>query len=471
MQIIGRKYEQQVLQNCHQSGKPEFVAIYGRRRIGKTFLVRQFFRDTFDFSITGIYQGTRQEQLVQFCKLLNQYSKSTFPIVNNWFDAFDQLKTYLSHIKKKRIVVFIDELPWLDTPKSRFINAFEAFWNGWGAHQQQLMLVVCGSATTWMTQKLIGNKGGLHNRLTRSIYLSPFTLGECEKFLANKGMKLSRYEQVENYMIMGGTPYYLNLLEPGLSLSQNIDRLFFAKNAPLRTEYNFLFRSLFNDSELYQKVVECVARKAKGLTLIEIKAALGAKDSGKLSQVISNLCSCDLMTKYYAYQKKQRDALYQLTDLYTLFYLRFVHEQNSQDEHQWTNMLDNPKRTAWSGYAFEQVCFHHINQIKRKLGILGVLTQVCSWQRNDGESHEQIDMVIDRNDRVTNLCEMKYSRAQYEITRQYINHLNNRLESFRNATRSNKALHLTMVTTYGIKPGIYSGLIQSEVTMDDLFEN
>lgn len=470
MEIIGRKEEQQLLKTRYESGKPEFIAVYGRSRVGKTFLVRQFFNDKFDFYITGIYQGSRQEQLNNFGKQLNQYAKSPFPTVNNWFDAFDQLKIYLTHLKKKRIVLFFDELPWLDTPKSRFLKALELFWNSWGAQQERLMLVVCGSATTWMTQKLIGDRGGLHNRLTSSIYLSPFTLGESEQYLVKQGIRMSRYELVENYMVMGGTPYYLSLLQPGLSLSQNIDKLFFNRNAPLRREYDFLFRSLFNDSEIYKNVVECIARKNKGLTLAELKKHLKLNDSGKITEVLTNLCNCDFVTKYYAFGKKQRDAIYQLSDLYTLFYLKFV-KAYGHDELQWSNMLDNPKHTVWSGYAFEQVCFHHLRQIMRKLGILGVLTQTCSWQMTDGTSREQIDMVIDRNDQVINLCEMKFTRTPFEISRHYIDHMNSRLESFRNATHTNKALHLTMVTTYGVKPGLYSGLIQSEVTMDDLFEH
>ena len=247
-----------MLRMCYDSGKPEFVAVYGRRRIGKTFLVRQYFKDQFDFYTTGIYAGTREEQLAFFCKRLNVHSGGAFPVVNNWFDAFDQLQTYLSGLRKRRIVVFIDELPWLDTPKSRFTKALELFWNSWGCQRERLMLVVCGSATTWMTEKLIGDKGGLHNRLTRSLRLQPFTLRETELMLRSQSVRLDRYQILENYMIMGGTPYYLSLLQPGMSLSQNIDSLFFSADAPLRKEYDFLLRSLFNDSAMYRNVIETI---------------------------------------------------------------------------------------------------------------------------------------------------------------------------------------------------------------------
>lgn len=469
MKIIGRLQEQQELRQCYESGKPEFVAVYGRRRIGKTFLVRQYFNDNFDFYTTGMFGASRVEQTTLFCNQLNKYSKGSYPMVDNWFAAFDLLKNYLSALKKKRILVFIDELPWLDSAKSRFLRALELFWNSWGCMQPRLMLVVCGSATTWMTSKLIGDKGGLHNRLTRSIYLAPFTLGECEQYIDELGVRFNRYEQVENYMIMGGVPYYLSLLKKNLSLSQNIDSLFFSKSAPLAREWDLLFKSLFADSQVYIKVIEAIGNKRKGLTLAEIKKELKMGDGGGLSLVLNNLCQCDFVTKYYPFGKKNRGAIYQLTDPYTLFYLAFLHNRNITDEHLWSNSIDTPARLAWSGYSFEQVCLHHIQQIKKKLGISGILTQVSSWNNVEDDHREQIDLVIDRQDQVINLCEMKYSRAQYALTKQYVSHLNERLEAFRRVTGTTKALHLTMITTYGLKQNKYSGMIQSEVIMSDLF--
>ena len=472
MKIIGREKEKRLLQACFDSGRPEFVAVYGRRRIGKTYLVRQFFEDRFDFYMTGAYNSPRAQQLSTFAKQLSQAAGAAFPTPGNWNDAFDQLKIHLKSQKKKRVVVFIDELPWLDTRRSGFITALELFWNSWGCMQPQLMLIVCGSATTWMTDKLINGHGGLHNRITRGMHLSPFTLHECELYLQEAGIRYNRYQIAENYMAMGGIPYYLSLLDRSLSMSQNIDALYFTPDAPLRREYDSLFRSLFNDAELYRSVVEVISRKNKGLTLREIKKELKLQDSGRLTEVLKNLISCDFLDKYYSFGKVQRDAIYQLTDLYTLFYLRFVNGNNPRDEHRWTNMLDNPARTAWSGYAFEQVCLQHVSQIKRRLGIAGVLTDVCSWFNEGDDGHrDQIDLVIDRRDQVINLCEIKFSRAPFELSRKYIELLNTRLERFRTHTGTRKALHLTMLTTYGLAPNQYSGMIQSEVVLDDLFDD
>ena len=467
--IIGRQVEKQILEKCYESGKAEFVAVYGRRRIGKTYLIRNFFKDKFDFYITGIYEGTREEQLAFFNRQLNSYSSQWFPLVDNWYDAFEQLKVFLSASKKKRKVVFIDELPWLDTQKSRFLKAFELFWNSWASTQQNLMLVVCGSATTWMTEKLLGNKGGLHNRVTQSISLAPFSLGETEQFIKSIGIEWDRLQIAECYMVMGGIPYYLSKLEKGMSLSQNIDRLFFAKGAELRSEYAFLFRSLFNDSDIYKKVAETLGKKALGMTRQEIQQALNLQDGGRLTEVLRNLQRCDFIRKYQGFGQKERGSLYQLTDLYTLFYLRFLNDDAEHDEHAWTNMVDSPLRRTWRGYAFEQVCLHHIPQIKTRLGIAGVLTNVCAWSGKTEAGSGQIDLVIDRRDNVVNLCEIKFSTAPFILTKEYMLKMQTRKELFRMSTKTRKALHLTMVTTYGVAPGMYSGQIQSEVMLDHLF--
>lgn len=471
MQIIGREQEQAVLKDCYTSNKAELIAVYGRRRVGKTFLVKNFFKEKFNFYITGIYKGSKKEQLSFFNKQLCEYSNIAYPKVNDWFAAFDQLKHYVSNISSEKVVIFIDELPWLDTPRSRFLKAFELFWNSWAADNPMIKLIVCGSATTWMMSNLLGNKGGLHNRVTRKIKLSPFTLNETEKFLKSQGIVWNRYQIVEAYMILGGTPYYLQMLQKEYSLSQNIDFLFFSQNAELKLEYDFLFRSLFNDSALYKNTVELLSKKSKGMTRKEMLTSLKLQEGGAFSDVLENLCNCDFIRKYSAFGKKERDVMYQLTDLFTLFYLKFVKNSNSRDEHLWSNMIDSPERRTWNGYSFEQVCLHHIPQIKQKLGISGIQSDVCSWSFSANENYKggQIDLIIDRRDQVINLCEMKYSTSEYEITKRYNNEMQERREMFRSVTKTRKALHLTMVTTYGIKNNAYSGMIQSQITLDNLF--
>lgn len=465
-QIIGRIDEQEILRQRIASSSPELIAIYGRRRIGKTYLVRRYFDDKFSFYFTGIYQGTKKEQLSEFNRQLEYYSGRKQVAAKDWFDAFARLREYLETIGgNSSVVVFLDELPWMDTPKSRFIKAFEYFWNSWGASNNRLKMIVCGSATTWMRENVLSDKGGLYNRTTRSIYLAPFSLYETEQYLISRNIRWNRYQIAECYMVLGGTPLYLQMLESNLSFAQNVDNLFFKQNAPLAHEYDFLFRSLFKEATLHRQVIEILAKKASGMTRDEIMSSIKSEDGGSLTKALRNLCDCDFIRQYTAFGKKERGTIYQLTDLFSLFHLRYVKAYRGQDENHWQNMIDSPSRRAWSGYSFEQLCLHHVRQIKRKLGITGVQSDVCAWKGNGG----QIDLLIDRRDQTINLCEMKFSQSEYEITKQYDEHLRERAESFRTATKTRKALHLTFVTTYGLKKNIYSGNIQSEVTLDDLF--
>lgn len=465
--IIGRQAEKEILRQRVESPSAEFIAIYGRRRIGKTFLVRQYFNDEFSFYATGIYQGTKKEQLGEFKRQLEYYSKRKWKVAKDWFEAFAQLREYLETIKgNEPIIVFLDELPWLDTQKSRFIKAFEYFWNSYGVTNKRLKLIVCGSATTWMRENVLSDKGGLYNRTTRSIYLSPFTLYETEQYLVSKGIKWNRYQIAECYMVLGGTPLYLQMLERNMSFTQNVDNLFFTQNAPLAKEYNFLFRSLFNEATLHKQIIEVLASKASGLTRKEIMEITKLEEGGALTKALRNLCDCDFIRQYTAFGKTERGTIYQLTDLFTLFHLRYVKGYRGQDEKHWQNMIDSPSRRAWSGYSFEQLCLHHIRQIKNKLGISGIQSDICAWKNEKA----QIDLLIDRRDQTINLCEMKFSQGEYEITKQYDEHLRERIEEFRSATKTRKALHQTFITTYGVKNNIYKGTIQSEVVLDDLFK-
>lgn len=469
--IIGRKQEIDTLSRCIESDKAELIAVYGRRRIGKTFLVKNLLRDKFDFYTTGIYKGSRQEQLRFFNRQLSEYSGMPYPMVNNWYDAFDQLKHYLSQ-KKGKAIVFLDEMPWMDSPRSGFLKAFEVFWNGWASDHSNIKIIVCGSATTWIMSNLFGNKGGLYNRVTCRIKLQPFTLGECEMFFKSKGIVWNRQQIVEAYMIFGGIPFYLEMVRKGQSLAQTVDSLFFRESGELRSEYDFLFRSLFNESAAYRGVVEALSKKSKGMTRQEIQSSIKMSDGGRLTDILDNLCNCDFIRRYSAFGNKERNMVYQLTDLFTLFHFRYVKGSSVQDENFWSLQTDTPQHNTWCGYAFEQVCLHHIPQIKKALGINGIRSDISAWSCRQTDEHQgaQIDLVIDRRDQVINLCEAKFSNNEYAITADYEKVLRNKVNAFRIETKTRSALHLTMITTYGVAKNAHSSIVTSEVTMDDLFE-
>ena len=469
--IIGRKEEQQILRSAVQSENSEFVAVYGRRRVGKTYLIRETFGYKFTFQHTGLAKGNTKEQLFSFAISLRDAGYDDCPIPKSWLEAFSLLSTYLKNSTDEKKIVFLDELPWMDTARSNFISAFEHFWNGWASARKDIVLIICGSATSWIINKVINDHGGLHNRVTKQIALQPFTLKECEMFAQSKGLEMSRYQLAECYMVLGGIPYYWNLLEKGLSLAQNIDKIIFAKNGKLSNEFNQLYASLFKSPEQYIDVVTALGKKKAGMTREEIIAATDMYSSGTLSKVLDELEYCGFIRKYNGFDKKSKQAIYQLIDNYTLFYFKFIQQNENNDEHFWSASIDSAMHRAWSGLAFERLCMAHTQQIKAALGIAGVLSNVYSWRKEADETSNgvQIDLLIDRKDQVINLCEMKYSLSEYAIDAEYEQKLRNKKSVFIDTTNTRKAVHLTMVTTFGIKANAHSGIVQNEITLEDLF--
>lgn len=468
--FIGREYEIRQLEKYRNSKESEFVIVYGRRRVGKTFLVKEFFDDTYDFKVTGLYKKPKKTQLKNFYLALLEYGSSVKKIPSDWLEAFAELKKLIKGSQENRKkIIFIDELPWLDTRQSDFLAAFEGFWNDWGAQQNDLMLVVCGSATTWITNKILSDKGGLFNRAARRLYLMPFTLQETERYLQSRGIRWSRYDIVECYMTMGGIPYYLKLLDNELSYLANIDTIFFKRNGSLWDEFDHLYDTLFGNSKGYLKIIEALSTKKSGLTRNEIIKEAKVEDNGLLTEMLKNLKDSLFVRAYNTFGYDEKNVVYQLSDYFTLFYLRFMKGRQNPDEHFWTHFLDNPAKSSWAGQTFEQVCKDHITQVKKAIGISALLTDISSWHGATDRGKAQIDLIIDRRDRTTNICEIKFSVGEFVINQDYETKLRQKMEVFREATKSKKALQLVMITTYGVRQNAHSGIMQSQVRMDDLF--
>ena len=468
--MIGRKEEQTELQQIVESKQSEFVAVFGRRRVGKTFLIREFFNNKFAFYHTGIANSTMAVQLNSFTKSLNDFGKITFPKCRSWFEAFEDLEYLLKSSKAKgKKVVFIDEMPWMDTHKSGFVSALEWFWNSFASAQKDIILIVCGSASSWIMNKIIKNHGGLHNRVTQQIYLKPFNLAECEQLFATNGIVLNRHQILESYMIFGGIPYYLSLFQKRFGLSQNVDNLCFKDKGKLTDEFENLYASLFKNHDKHIAIVKALSKKAKGVSREEIIKNSKISDGGGLTRILEELETSGFIRRYNSFEKKGKNAIYQLVDFFTLFYFNFMINKPENDEHFWTNFIENARHRAWSGYGFEQVCLAHLPQIKQKLSIAGVLTRTASWRSKEKENATQIDLLIERNDKVINLCEMKYASEEFIIDKKYDEILRNKRGVFRAQTKTKNAIHITLITTYGAKHNEYWGNVQSEVTMADLF--
>lgn len=471
--IIGRRREQKILETCVNSTKSELIAVYGRRRVGKTFLIKKYFEERFDFYFTGSLNKSKSEMLVLFTEQLTQYSKKHYNVPKTWHEALNQLKDYILTLKKNKIIIFIDEISWIDTSNSGFLSDFEYFWNSFGSSNPKIKLIICASATSWIIDKFLADRGGLHNRVTKTIGIMPFNLNETEEFFKSKNVKFNRSDIAQCYMITGGVPYYLDLIDPHLGLVQNIDNLFFSENAELRMEFDFLYRSLFKNYDFYIKIIECIAKKNKGLSRQEITLDLKLQKGGNLSKALRELENCAFVRKYNAFGKKERDALYQVVDFYTLFWLKYCKNRKANDPEYFSKLNGSTELNSWLGYSFEILCLHHIEQIKRAIGIGGVVTNICSWialPDNELETKgAQIDLVIERGDNTINLCEMKFSKTKFAVTKKYYEQLNERAEIFRLKTKTNKSLRITLITTLGVKPNMYSSVVQNEVILDDLF--
>jgi AAA+ ATPase superfamily predicted ATPase len=470
-EMIGREREKELLKEYLASNKSEFIAVYGRRRVGKTFFVRQVVGGSACFVLTGMENAGLQDQLANFFFTLRKYyPAATHP--KSWIEAFYELETYLEKLPDGEKIVFIDELPWLDTVRSRFVGALEHFWNDWASARKDIKLIVCGSATSWMIDNIINNRGGLHNRKTHQIFVAPFTLRESEQYFRTYGFGYRQKEIAECQMVMGGVAYYYSLMRPQESVAQNIDRLFFANNGELTMEFENLYRSLFKQAGDHIAIVTALSTKAKGLTRKGILEKTGLNNNKKFTSTLEELEKCGFIRQYIPFDRTKRDILYQLTDAYTLFHFHFVLENRYQDEAYWTNSLNSARYRAWSGYAFEMLCLNHIGQIKQALGISGVQSRVCSWISKPEEGHQgvQIDLLIDRADQTVNVCEMKFSHAEYEITKSDEASFENKLAMFLRQTKTGKSLMLTLITSFGVKPNTYSGRVQRQITLADMFQ-
>ena len=476
--MIGRTREIKELNRLYNSGRAELVAIYGRRRVGKTFLVDETFSERITFRHAGLSpadedsKGLLEAQLNHFYNSLDLHGMESCEKPLNWLDAFLLLEKFLQKIDDgSRQLVFLDELPWLDSPRSGFLRAFEGFWNTWGCHRKNLMVIVCGSANSWVLDKLINNHGGLYGRVTYEIKLPAFTLHECEEFYRSRQVKFSRYDIAQSYMIFGGIPYYLGYIDKELSLAQNVDRLFFSQNGVLKNEYDRLFESVFTNPEKTKTIVRLLYTRNSGFTRKEMAEKLGITDGGTLSNHLNALLSSDFIIKYIPFGFNKREEHYKLVDPFCLFYLHFVQNQAKINEKFWQQNITAQPVVSWRGYAFENVCFNHISQIKNALGISGIISSYSAWsKRDDDEEGTQIDLLIQRSDNVINMCEIKFVSEDFTVDKSYYRTLLSRPEKIKKIVSPKTSVHSTLITTFGLKHNEYSGAFTSVITMDDLFD-
>lgn len=473
--LIGRKSEVKILQEALVSDEAEMIAVIGRRRVGKTFLIKTVFQKNIVFSITGVQNASMQEQLSNFTYQLNEFAGSETPFATptNWLEAFQLLISFLKTKETDgKLVVFFDELPWLASLRSGFLRGLSFFWNSW-AVDKNIVAVICGSAGAWMIDKVVNHKGGLHNRITQRIFLEPFNLTETEQYLQSRKINIDRYQTVQLYMAMGGIPFYLKEIKGGKSAAQNINAICFAKNGLLRNEFLNLYPALFANAENHIAVIRALGEKRIGLTRKAIIETSKIAEGGTIQRVLEELEQSGFISIYPAFGKKRKERLYRLTDEYSLFYLQFIDGRIFQETDIWEKLSQTAAYKTWSGYAFESICLKHISPIKKALGISGIYAESASFYRkgSDGMKGVQIDLVIDRNDHVINLFEIKFYNTPFVVTKDYANNLRQKVALFKAFSKTNKQVFISMIAAFGIVENKHSlGLIQHNLILDDLFE-
>lgn len=477
--MVGREKEVSELLERYDCNEAQFVAVYGRRRVGKTYLIDETFKGRITFRHAGISpvesgdepKGRPVKKQLQafYYSLISQGMKKAH-CPSDWLEAFFMLEMFLQKIDDgSRQLIFLDELPWMDTPKSGFITGLESFWNNWACHRN-VMLIVSGSATSWMRDKLINNHGGLYGRVTWEIKLEPFNLKECELLFKENKINLSRYDIVQSYMIFGGIPYYLGYFKRGRSLAQNVDDLFFAKGAKLSMEYDRLFASVFTNPDMMKAIIKALKTRTMGYTRKEISALTGYTEGGTLSEALKALIVSDFIIKYVPFGYSKREEHYKLVDPFCIFYLDFIEKNGMIPETFWLSNVTSPPIITWRGHAFENVCFNHIEQIKKALGISGISTTQSAWTKM-GEEYKgtQIDMIISRKDNIVNMCEMKYYGEEFMVDKDYDSILRHRKNLLYEIIPKKNAVHNTLITTFGIRNNEYRWSFDNVITMDDLF--
>lgn len=468
--IIGREAEISFLNEVYDSKGADLLTVTGRRRIGKTYLIKSLFYKKIDFELTGILNANLEQQLQNFSY---SFSQSVMKLKNqpkNWLEAFYILSKKLEKKNpKQKKVIFIDEFPWLDTHKSNFLAAFDWFWNSWAVNQN-VLVIICGSAATWIIKNIINNKGGLHNRVTKRLHLKPFDLKEAESFLKSKKINLSRFQIVQLYNAFGGIPHYLNEVKSGESAMQNIQRICFEENGLLVNEFQNLYKALFLNSDLHEKIVFSLAKKHKGLTRNEIINLAKITDGGTFSKTLYELELSGFISSLVPFQKTKKDTLYRLSDEFSLFYIKFMYKKKNVN---WDQLAQTQIWKIWSGYAFENLCIKHEKQIKNALGIGSVYTEIASFYKKGklDSAGTQIDLLINRNDGIINVVEIKFTDKPFILTKSYAEELRNKLSILQENSDTKKTLFLTIITAFGIPENInYTGLIQQQLSLENLFQ-
>lgn len=480
--VIGREEELDTISRLYASERSEFLAIYGQRRVGKSFLIEEALGNKITFSAVGLYQkidkdspekveSYRQKQLAHFYNSLREYGlpKEGNLAPTSWMEALELLKKLLKSKRAKRKVVFIDELPWLAGPQSaELLEELGHFWNSWAGMRKDIFLIVCGSATSWMVDNVLRDYGGLYGRITERIFLKPFTLAECERYWNKRGFHLSRFEIALTYMVIGGVPFYMDSIRPDRTMADNINAIYFDKDKA-RQEFKDVYTSLYSSSETYIEVVRQLGKRFYGMTRDELLKAVEKKGGGTFTDILDNLIDSGIIRSYTLYGGPRKQTVYQLVDFFTLFYLRFV---ENTDFTSWRSVQRSKPFYTWAGNTFELLVLEHMPKLADALRIKEYATPF-SWRGKtpDGEG-VQVNLIIPATtERADYICEMKFSEGKYTLSNDDAEEFARQIAalSISKIHKPTHSIYVALVTSLGVTDSKHRIHVNELVTLDSLF--
>lgn len=482
--VIGRAKEKAELKTVLESKKSEFLGIYGRRRIGKTFLIREYFKNMKGVQFLS-FQGQKdvdtKTQIDTFYHELEKQFKINYQLkrARDWQGAFHDFDKFIEkhtlENKKDVIVLFLDELPWFCNSKAGFLPALDYYWNQRWSANAKMKLIVCGSAASWMIKNVVNAKGGLHNRLTKKMYIAPFQFVEVKEFSKTNKLNFTDTQLLQIYMVLGGVPFYWSLLKKTTPISKQIDDLLFGKNAILKNELQNIFRSLFDNSELHLRIVKILSAAKSGIERNTLLNKCQIKSGGQASQYLDNLIHSGFIESFHLFGNKKKLTLFRLIDSFSYFD-SYWSKQSLGLVAFWQNKIQTPKLNTWAGYAFENFCLQHINQIIKALEIDRQVEAIHSWhsidQNKKGDIEEkgaQIDLIIERMDGVLHVIEIKYSQNEFVLKKEDAKNILNKVDRFKEKTQYRGQIKINLVTPIGLKKGLWNDeVFDKTITLKDL---
>jgi AAA+ ATPase superfamily predicted ATPase len=409
-QFIGRKVEIAQLTALIDLPRPSIAVIYGRRRVGKSELIRHVTQGKNVLSFEGLEGQPKHKQIKNFLFQLSAQSNIREKNISDWPDALILLRTLT---QDGQWIIILDEFQWMANYQNELVSVIKMIWEKYLSQNPDLTLILCGSIASFMKSKVL-KSSALYGRTDYELNLHELNLSEISEFFPGKGSD----EVIDTAMLVGGIPKYLELISEYPSLYDALEPLAFSQDGFFKTEYDRLFASHFGKKPIFMKIIQTLATNPYGLTTGKLAKEMQVASGGTLCHQLDDLESAGFLHSIIPFDKPEGSKLrkYILMDAYVRFYhsiIRGSMKETTPPNTQFHAIMSSPRYAAWAGMAFEFLCMRHHKEISRILGFHGIpYTAGPFFQRKTLDTPGvQIDLLFERSDKILVLCEMKYLLA------------------------------------------------------------